>query len=93
LYDEAATESVSFVVNSLKVEVKDGFEVSYSCNSKRVDPAEYPNTNTILNTAQKVAEAKCIVFEEKIKAAVATAIANLKAGKTKFDDVQSAFVI
>jgi hypothetical protein len=82
--DATAGDEVSFILNSLKVEVKTGFEVTYSVNAKRIPTTELTG-KTSLTKAALIAEAKCLLFEKNIKAKLTAAINDLKSNISQFD--------
>lgn len=86
--DSAAGEDVAFILNSKKVEVKSGFEVTYSVDAKKIDDKE---VKVILKSKELVAEAKCVLFEEKVKAALAAAMDALKQKRTTFESGAASF--
>ena len=90
--DEVDGEEVKFVINSNKVEVKEGFVVAYTIDSKKI-PATEPGAE-YLKTTQLVAEARCLVFEAAIKQKLEEAIAELRAKETTFEkDAPKEFTI
>lgn len=80
--DDAAGEEVSFILNSKKVNVDKSFEVSYSIDAKKVPDTE---VKAVLKSKELVAEAKCVLFEAKVKEALGNAIDALKAKRTTFE--------
>lgn len=80
--DELAGEDVSFILNSKKVDVKSGFEVTYSIDSKKIEDKE---VKIVLKSKELIAEAKCVLFEEKVKEALTAAIDALKLKRTTFE--------
>lgn len=80
--DDADGEEVSFILNSKKVDVDKSFEVSYSIDAKKVPDTE---VKAVLKSKELVAEAKCVLFEAKVKEALGNAIDALKAKRTTFE--------
>ncbi len=80
--DDTAGEEVSFILNSKKVNVDKSFEVSYSIDAKKVPDTE---VKAVLKSKELVAEAKCVLFEAKVKEALGNAIDALKAKRTTFE--------
>ena len=92
-YDDAAKtfkedlttgDSISFILNSMKIEVKEGFEATFSVNAKKILTAEITG-KTSLKKPSLIAEAKCILFEQKVKQKLTAAIAELKGNMSNFD--------
>lgn len=82
IVDDVAGEEVSFVLNSKKVDVDKSFEAVYNIDAKKVPDTE---VKTILKSKELVAEAKCVLFEAKVKEALGVAIDALKAKRTTFE--------
>lgn len=80
---EETGDEVSFVLNSKKVKVDKTFLVNYSIDAKKIDKKEIAEDT--LNTAELIAEAKCLLFEEKVKEAVKLKIDALKLKGTSFE--------
>ena len=79
---DAAGEDVSFILNSKKIDVKSGFEATYSVDSKKIDDKE---VKLILKSKELVAEAKCVLFEVKVQEALSAAMDALKQKRTTFE--------
>lgn len=75
-------DAVSLIVNSKVLEVGPGFVASYKSDSVDIADSEL---GPVLNTKKLVAEAKCVLFETKVKEAVKAAIEAVKAEKTRFE--------
>lgn len=88
--DETAGTSISFIINSKKIEIKEGFEAIYSVDATKIAPIEITGSFT---TKELVAEAKCILFETKIKEAMALIIAEFKKQRTQFEQSTQEFTI
>ena len=58
------------------------FEVSYSIDAKKVPDTE---VKAVLKSKELVAEAKCVLFEAKVKEALGNVIDALKAKRTTFE--------
>jgi hypothetical protein len=84
--DATTGDEVRFIINSLKIEVKEGFEASFQSNAKRVTTAELTG-KTSLTKASLIAEAKCILYEKKVKEKLTAAIAELKGNMSNFEKV------
>jgi len=65
--DADAGEEVSLNLNNLKIRINEDFDVHYSVNSNKISDKAI---GTILNTKELVAQAQCILFEDKIQAEV-----------------------
>ena len=78
--DLAGEDEIEFVLNSKKVKVDNVFTASYAIDAKREK-----GMTTVLSTPELVAEAKCILFETKVQAKVAEAIAALRTKGTQFE--------
>lgn len=81
--DETGDE-IKFILNSLKVEVKEGFEVSFTRNAKK-ELAEELNGKTSLTKLSHLSEAKCLLFEKVIKAKLESAINGLRSNISQFE--------
>ena len=88
--DEISGEEVKLIVNSKLLTVGPGFSVSYSA-----DAADVPNSEvgTILNSKKLVAEAKCVLFDNVVKAKIKEIIEAAKAEKTRFETAEVASLI
>lgn len=75
-------EEVSFIVNAKRLELAPGFVANYSADAGDVAASEI---GTKLNTARLVAEAKALLFQEKVHEAIKTAVSALKAQRTRFE--------
>lgn len=77
-------DKVSFIVNSKRMELTKGFVAEY-----HVDAADIPDVELgkVLSTPKLVAEAKCVLFEQKVKEAIKTATEALKKERTRFESV------
>jgi len=86
-------DEVRFVLNSTKMILDEKFEITYTIDAKKLPKTEYEN-NTYLTTAALVAEAKCLLFETKIKEILTQAINKLRVNISYFDkDTPEFFVI
>lgn len=77
-------DQVNFILNSMKVEVKEGFEASFSVNAKRISATDTAG-KTSLTKPSLIAEARCILFEKKVKEKLSAAITELKANMSDFE--------
>lgn len=77
-----ACDKVSLIVNSKRLELAKGFVAEY-----RVDATDIPDAEIgkILSTPKLVAEAKCVLFEQRVKEAIKTATDALKKERTRFE--------
>lgn len=82
--DAVAGDQISFILNSMKIEVKEGFEASFNINAKRVTAAELTGKKS-LTKPSLIAEAKCLLYEKKVKDKLAAAITELKGNMSNFD--------
>lgn len=80
--DDIAGDTVKLVVNSKKVDVTTGFMAAIAIDAKKIPEAE---KGVSISTAQLVAEAKCILFVEKIQQKLSAAITELRAKKTTYE--------
>lgn len=80
--DDVAGDAIKLIVNSKKVDVTTGFVATVSVDAKKIPDSE---KGVSVSTAQLVAEAKCVLFVEKIQAKLATAIADLRTKQTAYE--------
>jgi len=80
--DDATAADVSLIVNSKRLEVGPGFIASFKADAANIADSEVKG---VLNTKKLVAEAKCILFETKVKEAIKNAVEATKAEKTRFE--------
>lgn len=80
--DDSGGEEVSFILNSKKVALNKDFSASYVVDSKKINDTELGST---LKTKELVAEAKCVLFENMLKDAQASAMDILKKKQTTFE--------
>lgn len=82
--DEVAGDSVLITPLTKTVPLIEGFSLSYSCSVNEVATSEL--TGTSLNTSELVAEAKVILFEDKVKDKISSLMTIIKAKRDKFED-------
>lgn len=75
-------DEVSFIVNAKRLELTEGFTATYAADAGDVATSEI---GAHLNTARLVAEAKALLFQEKVHAAIKEAVEALKAQRTRFE--------
>lgn len=75
-------DKVSFVVNAKKLILGPGFSTSYSVDARDIASSELGSK---LNTNRLVAEAKCLLFQEKVLEAIENSVTKLKAERTRFE--------
>jgi len=86
--DAVAGESVTFVLSNKEIDIKEGFEARYSVDCKKIGKEQL---GTIMNTPELVAEARCLLFETKVKASLVTCLADFRKLKTRFESGASVF--
>ena len=74
---------VSFVMNSKKIEIAPSFEAAYTIDARDIETGDLDDK--ILTTRKLVAEARCLLFETKIKKAISDSVTALKAQRTRFE--------
>lgn len=79
---EADGDKVSFIVNAKKLELGEGFVTSYFADAADVARSEL---GTNLTTGRLVAEAKALLFQTKVLAAIEAAVQAVKAERTRFE--------
>ena len=79
---DVSADEVNIIVNSRRIEVGPNFEASYRMDAADVADSEL---GTQLNSKKLVAEAKCILFETKVKEEIKRVVEAAKAEKTRFE--------
>ena len=77
-----AGDKVSFVVNAKKLTLGPGFSTTYTVDARDIASSELGSK---LSTNRLVAEAKCLLYQEKIHEAITAAVTKLKAERTRFE--------
>ena len=80
--DQNADE-VSIIVNNKKLEVGPGFSAAYKADAADVGDSEIGKHD--LNTKKLVAEAKCVLFETKVKEEIEKVVKAAKAERTRYE--------
>lgn len=75
-------DEVKFIMNAKRYELTKGFTVTYAADAGDVADSEVGKK---LNTKRLVAEAKALLFQEKVLAAIKKAVEDLKAQRTRFE--------
>ena len=75
-------DKVSFIQNAKIYELDNKFTVSYSIDARDIAESE---VGAVLNTKKLVAEAKALLFQEKLYEAIAAAVTAIKAERTRFE--------
>lgn len=75
---------ITYVLSEKKLPVTTGFVVSFALDAKKESDLK-DTTGAVTLTAEQVAEAKCLVFEEVIEARLVETIEGLKAKFTAFE--------
>jgi len=87
IVDSAApSNNISFVVSNAKIELKPGVVIPYSVDAKKISATEMAthSSDTFANLPLKVAEAKCIIFEQTIETNIQALLASFKTQSTTF---------
>ena len=80
-------DEVTFVMNHKPLTLAEGFVAEYTIDSDSFPRAAYAN-NKSLKTAYLMAEARCVLFEDKVKAAIEAAVEAVKNQRTKFETTE-----
>lgn len=75
-------DKVSFIVNAKRLVLDENFTVSYFADAADVAASEIGKQ---LTTPRLVAEAKALLFQEKVQDAIKTAVSAIKAERTRFE--------
>lgn len=75
-------DTVKFIMNAKRYELAPGFVISYSADAGDVADSEL---GAVLNTKRLVAEAKALLFQDKIHEAITKAVTDLKEQRTRFE--------
>lgn len=75
-------DKVSFIVNAKRFVLDENFVASYYADAADVAASEL---GTQLTTARLVAEAKALLFQEKVHEAIKKAVSGIKAERTRFE--------
>lgn len=79
---QGGAQAVTISLNNLEFDVDDTFEVSYSVTAASIQSSEMGNT---LDKPELVAQAKCVLFEDKVQAQLKTLLDAARAKKTLFE--------
>jgi hypothetical protein len=79
-------DEISIIVNTKALTLDNNFKAEYVSDSKKFLKSDY-SANTVINTPELLAEARCLLFEETVKAAIADALKALKEKTTRFETV------
>ena len=77
-------DEITFVLNSMTMEAKEGFEATYSSNAKKILAADY-ETNVQITTAELLAEARCKLFENEVLSRLSIGLTALIAKSSTFE--------
>lgn len=88
--DEENGEVVSFILPAMRYVIDKGFVAKYSIDCKHIKDDE---VGTLLSDKEKVAEAKCCLFEAVIEEAIRAEFAKLKEKRTGFEYLENDEII
>ena len=88
--DDAAGEEVSFILPAMRYVIDNGFVAKYSIDCKHIKDEE---VGAVLNDKEKVAEAKCCLFEATIEEAIRGEFAKLKEKRTGLEYLENDEII
>jgi hypothetical protein len=81
IIDETNGDTVSIIIPNKKIVIDESFIAEYAVSSLQVPDSEL---GEVLTVKENICEAKCLLFEEKIKAAISTLITGIKAKDSDF---------
>jgi len=79
---DADAADVALIVNNKTLTVGPGFVASYRADAADIADSE---VGDVLNSKKLVAEAKCVLFEQKVKEEIKKVVEATKAEKTRFE--------
>ena len=85
--DDPDADVVKFVMNNKPLTLAEGFVAEYTIDSDSFQRSAYINNHS-LNTAHLMAEARCVLFEDKVSAAIVEAVEAIKNQRTKFETTE-----
>lgn len=88
--DESTGEEVSFILSAMKYTIDSAFSAQYSIDCKHIKDEE---VGTVLCDKEKVAEAKCYLFESTIEKAIKEEFDKLKKKRTGFENLENDEII
>lgn len=62
--EDVSGEEISLMLNNVKIDIDENFEVRYSIDANKISDSE---VGSVLSNKALVAQAKCILFENKIQ--------------------------
>lgn len=80
--DSSLGETVTLILSERKTPVTEAFQVKYEVNANQILDSEI---GTLLTTKELVAQAKCILFEMKIKDRISALLAIAKTKNSSFE--------
>jgi hypothetical protein len=80
-------DEVKFVMNNKPLTLAEGFVAEYTVDSDSFQRSAYEN-NKSLTTPQLMAEARCVLFEDKVNEAIVAAVTKVKNQRTKFETAE-----
>lgn len=80
--DDAAGDTITFVISNKKIPLDANFIAKYEINTNQILDSEI---GAKLNTKELICDAKCTLFEDKIQAQIGTLLAAIKAKGNEFE--------
>lgn len=84
---DADADEVKFILNNKRLTLAEGFSAEYEIDSDAFPRSAYINNHS-LNTPQLMAEARCVLFEDKVNEAIVAAVNKVKNQRTKFETTE-----
>lgn len=88
--DDSTGEDVSFILPAARYTIDEGFVAQYSIDCKHIKDDE---VGTVLSDKEKVAEAKCCLFEATVEEAIKKEFDKLKKKRTGFENLENDEII